>query len=152
MGFLYRGGREQREAGTAHGHHVLVIAEDREGMRGERARGHVEDRCGQLACDLVHVRDHQQQALRRCESRRQRTGLQRAVDGTGGAALTLHLDDRRHITPDVRPALAGPLVRQFRHGGRGRDRIDRAHLVQAVGDAGAGFVAVQCGHGRQRVW
>ncbi len=41
--------------------------------------GDVEDRRRQLAGDLVHVGDHQQQALRRREGRRQRAGLQRAV-------------------------------------------------------------------------
>ncbi len=47
----------------------------------------------QLARDLVHVRQHQQQALRRGEGRRQRAGLERPVDRAGGAALALHLDD-----------------------------------------------------------
>ena len=48
---------------AAHGHHVLVVAEDRQRMRGERPRRHMEDRWRQFAGDLVHVRDHQQQAL-----------------------------------------------------------------------------------------
>ena len=56
---------------------------------------------GQLAGDLVHVGDHQQQALRRREGRRQRAGLQRAVNGAGRAAFALHLDHRRDGAPDV---------------------------------------------------
>ena len=57
---------------------------------------------GQLAGDLVHVGDHQQQALRRGEGGGERAGLQRAVEGAGGAAFALHLDHRRHGAPDVR--------------------------------------------------
>ena len=46
---------------------------------------------GQLAGDLEHVGQHQQQALGRREGRRQRAGLQRAMHRAGGAALALHL-------------------------------------------------------------
>ena len=76
----------------AGGHHVAVIAENRKRVRGQGARGDVKDRRGQLAGDLVHVGDHQQQALRRRERRRQRPGLQGAVHGAGGAAFALHFD------------------------------------------------------------
>jgi hypothetical protein len=47
----------------------------------------------QLARDLVQVRDHQQQPLRRREGRRQRAAEQPAVHGAGHAPLGLHLDD-----------------------------------------------------------
>jgi hypothetical protein len=63
-----------------------MIAEDRQGVRGQRAGGNVEDRGGQLPGDLEHVGDHQQQALRGREGGRQRPGLQRPVDRAGGAA------------------------------------------------------------------
>jgi hypothetical protein len=42
----------------------------------------VEDGAGQLARDLVHIGDHQQQALRGGEGGGQRAGLQRAVHGS----------------------------------------------------------------------
>ncbi len=54
---------EHGEAGLAAGHHVGVIAEDVERVGGNRTRGHVEHARQVLASDLVHVRDHQQQAL-----------------------------------------------------------------------------------------
>ena len=141
--FLHRARTEHRPAGHPRGHDVGVIAEDRERLRGEGARGDVEDRRRQLAGDLEHVRDHQQQTLRRREGRRQRAGLQRAVHGAGGAALALHLDDVRHGAPDVGLALGGPLVGQLAHRRRGRDRIDRADLVDAVCDRGGGLVPVE---------
>ncbi len=40
------------------GHDVRVVAEDRERMRGDRARGDVNDVGGELPCDLEQVRNH----------------------------------------------------------------------------------------------
>ena len=85
--FLHRVRAQQREAGLAAGHHVGVVAEDRQRVRGERPRRHVHREGRQLARDLVHVGDHQQQALRGREGRRERARLQRAVDGAGRARL-----------------------------------------------------------------
>ena len=97
--FLHRVRAQEREAGLAAGHHVGVVAEDRQRVRRERARGHVHHERRQLAGDLVHVGDHQQQALRRREGRRERAGLQRAVHGAGGAGFRLHLRRARGSRP-----------------------------------------------------
>ena len=51
------------EARLAYGHHVLVVAEDGEGVRGQGTCGNVEDAGQELTRDLVHVRDHEQQSL-----------------------------------------------------------------------------------------
>jgi hypothetical protein len=66
----------------------------------------------QLAGDLVHVRDHQQQALRRGEGRGQRTGLQRTVHRAGGAGPRTAFLDIRGVVPQMflRP-LASPTHR-----------------------------------------
>ena len=69
----------------------------------------------QLAGDLVHVRQHQHQALRRRERRRQRAGLQGTVRRAGRATLALHLDNVRHLAPDIFFAGGGPDVGLFRH-------------------------------------
>ncbi len=61
--FLYRIGRQQCEAGLAGGHRILVIAKNRQRLRRDRARGDVDHRRRQFARNLVHVGDHQQQAL-----------------------------------------------------------------------------------------
>ena len=117
---------------------------------GERARGDVEDRGGQLARDLVHVRDHQQQALRGGEGGRERAALQRAVDRAGRAALALHLDHRGHGAPEVRAAFGRPLVGPLAHGGGRRDRVDGDDFAQLVRDAGGRLVAVDRDvHGRR---
>jgi len=48
---------------------------------------------GQLARDLVHVRDHKEQALGRCKGGGEGPGLQGAVQRAGSSAFALHLDD-----------------------------------------------------------
>jgi hypothetical protein len=102
----------------------------------------VQHRRSQLAGDLVHVRDHQEQALRGGERRRQRPALQRAVQRPRRAGLALHLHHRRDGAPDVRASPTRPLVREFGHR-RGRcDRVDAADLAHAVGDRRRSLVAV----------
>ena len=56
---------------------------------------------GVSASDLVHVRDHEQQALGCGEGSGQRSGLQRAVHCASGAALALDFDYLRDGTPNV---------------------------------------------------
>jgi len=74
------------EAGGAAGHHVAVIGEDRERVRGDRAGGYVNDRRRQLAGDLVHLRDHQEKALRGREGGASSRAAQRGRASAGGAA------------------------------------------------------------------
>lgn len=59
-----------------------------------------------LSRDLVHIGDHQQQALGRGVRGGQGTGAQRAVDSTGGTGLGLHLDDLDLGAEDVFRPLA----------------------------------------------
>ena len=111
---LDRGGGKQGEPGLADRHHVGVVAEDREPLRRERAGSDVQHRRRQLTGDLVHVRDHQQQALGGRERRRERAALQRAVQRAGGSALALHLDDRGNVAPHVRRAPGSTTRRRAR--------------------------------------
>ena len=152
LGLLDGGGGEHREAGLAAGHDVGLVAEDVEALVGEGAGGDMEDRGGELAGDLVHVGDHQQEALRRGERRREGAGGEGAVDRAGGAALGLHLDDLGDVAPEVGLALGGELVARLRHRGGGGDRVDRADFAALEGDLRAGSVAVHhdflcVGHG-----
>jgi hypothetical protein len=57
-------GGEHRPPRGAGVHHVAVVPEDRQGVGGDRPGRHVDHDRGQLAGDLEHVGDHQQQALR----------------------------------------------------------------------------------------
>ena len=119
-----------------------MVAENRKRLGRQRARRNVEDRGGQLAGDLVHIGDHQQQALRGGEGGSERAGLQCAVQRARRAAFALHLDHRGHRAPDVRFQLGGPLVGPFAHGRRGRNRVNGDDFVDLVGHIGRGFIAV----------
>jgi hypothetical protein len=140
---LLNGSRsEQSPAGRADRHDVAVIAEDRQRMRGHRARGHVKDRRRELAGDLVHVRNHEEQALAGGEGGRLRPRLQGAMNGARRAPFALHVDDRRHGAPDVPAPLGRPPIGQLPHRRGRRDGIDCDHLTQLIRDVRGGFVAV----------
>ncbi len=108
---------EHGESGLPAGHDVGVVAEDRERVRGDGSCRDVHDERRQLACDLVHVRDHQEEPLRRRERGRQRSRLEGAVDRARRAPLGLHRRHERNGAPDVVPALGGPLVGELAHRG-----------------------------------
>ena len=114
-------------------------------MVSQRTGAHVEDAGQQLAGDLVHVRDHQQQALRRGERRGERAGLQRAVHGTGSAGFGLHLSDADRLTKKILAIVRSPVVRDFRHRGRRGDRVDRCHFAERISDVADSGIAVN-GH------
>jgi hypothetical protein len=112
---LHRGCREEGESRLPDGHHVGVVSKDRQALGCNRSSRHMNDGRCQLAGDLVHVRDHQQQALRRGEGRGQRAALQGAVQSAGRSTLALHFDYRRYGAPHIRPPRAGPFVSQLGH-------------------------------------
>ena len=130
------------KAGLAAGHHVGVVAEDVQGVGGHGTGGHMEHGGQQLTGDLVHVGDHQQQALRGGVGGGQGTGVQRAVNGTGGTGLRLHLDDFHGGAEDVLLALGGPLVHIVGHGAGRRDGVDARYLGEGVADIRSSVVAV----------
>ena len=130
--FLHRVGGQHAEPGGAGGHDVAVVAENRKRLSGQRPRGDVKHRGRQLAGDLEHIRDHQQQSLRRRERGGKDAGLQRAMDRAGRASFALHLDHRRHGAPDVGLVLGGPLVRPLPHVGRWRNGINGNDFVNLM--------------------
>ena len=140
---LHAGRAEHGPAGRAAGHDVAVIAENGKRVRGDSAGGHVKDRRQQFAGDLEHIGNHQQQSLRRRERRGDGAGLQHAVDRAHRAALALQFDDAGDGPPKIAFALGCPLVAPLGHR-RGRSYgINRHDLIEAVGDMGDGFIAVQ---------
>ncbi len=110
VGLLRGVAADQRAAGGAAGHDVLVVAKDRQALRGKRARANVHRQRQQFSRYLVKVRDHQQQPLGGREGRGQGAAQQAPVHRPRSAALGLHLDDPGHLAPQVRPAGRGPLV------------------------------------------
>ena len=114
-------------------------------MIGQGAGAHVEHGGGQLAGDLVHVGDHQQQALGSGEGGGQGAGGQGAVHGTGRASLGLHFGDLHGLAEQVLTLLGGPLIGHLRHGGGRRDGVDGCHVAERVCDMADGGIAVH-GH------
>ena len=109
--FLNRVRRQHGKSRLAGCHRILVVAEDRKRLRRDGAGSDVNHRAGQLAGNLVHIRDHQQQALRRREGRAQRARLECPMQGSGGAAFALHFDDLGNRAPNVLLADRRPCVR-----------------------------------------
>ena len=139
---LYAAFGQHRKAGLAAGHDVRVVTEDVQGVAGKGTGADVEDTGKQLAGDLVHIRDHQQQALGGRIGGGQGTGVQRAVHGTGRTGLRLHLLHLDSASENVLPAGSGPLVHIVGHrAGRG-DGVDCRNFSKCVGYMGGSIVAV----------
>ena len=130
------------KAGLAAGHDVGVVAEDVQRVGGDGARRHVEDAGQALAGNLVHVGNHEEQALGGRVGGGEGTSTQRAVDGACGTGLGLHLDDAHGRAEDVLQALGRPLVDMVGHGAGRRDGVDARDLGEGVRHPGCRLVAV----------
>ena len=67
----------------------------------------------QLTSDLVHIGDHQQQALGSGVGGGQGASGQRAVHGTGGTSFRLHLNQLYGLAEDVLLTLRQPTRRSL---------------------------------------
>ena len=142
--FLYRTFAQHGETCLAARHDVLMVTEDGECVVCESSRCDVENAREQFACDFVHVRYHEQHALRGRIGGSQRTALQRTVECAGCAAFCLHLDDVYGVTENVLLAVSGPFIHFFRHRrGRG-DRINSSYFCECVGNIRSSCVAIHC--------
>ena len=139
---LHVGLCEHGKTGLAAGHNVAVVAEDVQRVAGDGARGHVEH-CGQqFTGDLVHVRDHQEQALRGGVRGGEGTGVERAVHSTGRAGLCLHFLHLYGRAENVLSAGSRPLVNIVGHGAGRSDRVDSCDFGECIGYVGGRIVAV----------
>ena len=139
---LHGAGGQHGEAGLAGGHHVLMVAEDAQGVGGEGARAHMEDRGQEFAGYLVHVGDHQQEPLRGRVGGGESAALQGAVQSSCRAAFGLHLDHAHRGSEKVFLALSRPRICEFRHGRRGGDGKNGGNFRERIGDIGGSGVAV----------
>ena len=67
---------EHSKTGLTARHNVLVVAEDTERMRSKRTSRNVEHARKELACDFIHVGDHQKKSLRCSKSGCEGTSLE----------------------------------------------------------------------------
>ena len=110
LGFLYGAGCQHCETGLAAGHHILVVTENGKCVRSERAGGHVEDGGEHLACNLVHVRNHQQKALGGGVGGSEGTCLKGTVHCSRCTCLTLQFGDLYGLPPKVLLSVGSPFV------------------------------------------
>ena len=140
--FLHTRLGKHRATRLACRHHVLVIAENVQCRSRQRPRAHVKHARQHFARYFIQVRDHQQKTLRRGVSRRQRAGLQRAVNGARSSALGLQLDQTNLLPENIFGAARRHLVNVLRHRRRRRDRINRRNFGERITDVCGGLVAV----------
>ena len=143
-GFLRGGAAQHGKARGAAGHHIAVVAENGKTLGRKGSGRNVEDAGYQLARNLVHVRDHQQQALGGREGGGQRARLQSTVHGACRSGLALHLHDAGDRSPEVLAVHGRPGLCRFTHRrGRG-DGVDRGHFRTTVRHGGYGLIGIYC--------
>ncbi len=141
---LHRGGGQHGEAGLARSHHVGMVAEDGESLGSQRTSRYVEHAGQQLAGNLIHVGNHQQETLRGGVGGGESTGLQRAVHGTGSTGLRFHLDYLNGFAEQVFAATRSPFIDVLGHRRRRRDGVDGGDLTKHVCYGSSSTVAVAC--------
>ncbi len=130
------------EAGLAACHNVTVITEDVQGLGSNGTCRNIEHAGQLLSSDLVHVGDHQQQALRSGEGGGDSTCTQRAVHSACSAGLRLHLNDLDLVAEDILLAGCGPLVHGVSHRrGRGNG-VDSSHVRVGICYMGGSGIAI----------
>ena len=145
--FLHAALDQHCKAGLAASHNVAVITEDVQGLGSNGTCRNIEHAGQLLSSDLVHVGDHQQQALRSGEGGGNSTCTQRAVDSTSGAGLGLHLNDLDLIAEDVLLAGCRPLVHRVSHRRRRGNGVDGSHVrvgIRYMGGSGIAIHSLLC--------
>ena len=140
---------EHRKAGLTACVNVRVIAEDVQRVRRDGTRRDMNDAGEKLARDLVKVRDHEKESLRRRVGRRESTGCERSVNGACRSRLGFHLNDLYLVAEDVYRGIAGivltdsrPCVDLLRHGRRRGDGIDGSYFREGIRHVCRGCIAV----------
>ena len=113
--FLWRRGCQHSKACAADTHHIGMVAEDGQGVNREGAGGDMEYTRQHLACDLIHIGDHQQQALRGSISGGQSSRLERAMNCAGGTAFRLHFNHLYWLTKEVFLSIGSPFIHILCH-------------------------------------
>ena len=121
------------ETGLPGGVHVAVVTEDVQRLGGDGTGRHIEHAGQALRRDLVHVGDHQQQALGSGEGGGDGAGAKRTVNSAGGAGLGLHLNNLDLVAEDVLQARRAPLVNGVGHGAGGGDGVDGSNVGERIG-------------------
>ena len=87
-----------------------MVSEYGESMCGEGTGRNMEDGRKHFAGDLVHVRNHEQEALRCCVGGGKHTCLEGAVHCSRGTGLAFQLSYADCFSPEILFAVGCPLV------------------------------------------
>jgi len=140
--FLDIGLAEHCKAGLTAGVDVGVVTEDVQRLSSNSTCGDMEHAGQQLAGDLVHIGDHQQQTLGSSVGGSQSTSGQRAVNSTCSTCFRLHLNDLDTVAKDVLPAGSRPLINVVSHGAGRSDGINASYFGKRIADVGGSSIAV----------
>ena len=146
VSFLHGVRAEHSKSGLTAAHHVRVITKDGQSVISQRTGSHVHNERRKFAGDFVHIRDHQEQALRRCKSCSQRTGLESTVASTCGTCFGLHFLHIRNNAPKVLLFSSRPRIGPFTHRRRRGNRVDNADFIHAVSNRSGRFVTIHHFH------
>ena len=140
--FLHVAFGEHGKTGLAARHNVGMIAEDVKGLRCHGTRTYVEHARELLGCNLVHVRDHQEQALRSGVRCGQSTCRQRTVHNARSSAFGLHFAHFNRGPENVFLALSCPLINVVGHRARRRNGVNACNFRERIGDICCRIVAI----------
>ena len=140
--FLDGAGAQQGETGLAASHDVGVIAEDAQCVRSQGSCRNVEHAGQEFACDLVHVVDHEEQALGCGVSGGESAGCEGAVDRTGCAAFGLHLDYADFLAEQVLFSMRRHIVHDLSHRGGRSDGENSGNVGERIRDICGSGVAI----------
>ena len=115
--FLYGVGTQECKTGLTTSHYVLMVTKDGQCVRSKSTSGNMENAREKLTSNFVHVWNHEQEALRRCESRGQRACCETAVYRASCTSFGLELTDRNCLVKNVLFAGSSPVVCSFCHVG-----------------------------------
>ena len=144
IGLLHTGGGQHRYAGLTAAHDILLITEDGDNVGGQRAGADMEHAGQQFAHDLVHIGQHQHQALAGSIGRGQCAALEGAVEGAGRAAFGLHFTHVHRPPKQILFSRRAPLINDLSHGGGRCDRVDGSDFREGIRCVRCCCVAIHC--------
>ena len=139
---LYTRRSQLGKAGLAACHGIRVISEYGNGMRADSSCCHMHNTGEHGACNAVHGRDHQHEALRGSIGGSERACFQCPVHGAAGAGFTLHLHQLNRLAEQILFSVCCPVVYMICHGTGRRDGVDGCYLCKSIAGVSGGFVAV----------
>ena len=111
---------------------IWVVTKNRKFVACERTGWYMNNARKKLACHLVHIRNHKEQALWCCVSCGQSTCCEWAVNSTWCAALRLHFRYLNLSAEKVLGTLCRELVGKVSHYGRRCNRIDSRNIGKRI--------------------